>query len=155
MYLKNYRIFIAISIMLDIAFHAGSSGIVNAVELAERTGFLKRGIEPLLQSLSRGGLLESIRGPKGGYRLARSEKVISLKDIVEAVQKGSVEAPSFQHSEKVENRLLVEKIVAPLWEESNKILEAHFAGISLEDLLEKAREEGLEIPSEGPIFFSI
>lgn len=155
MYLKNDRIFIALSIMLDIAFYAGTTGIVNGVELADRTGFLRRGIEPLLQSLTKAGLLESIRGPKGGYRLSYAANMIILKDIISAIHKGKKEERVFIKDGHKEKKFLTERIIFPLWSDCNKILEEYFQKITLGDLLEKARDEGFAIPSDVPIFFSI
>ncbi|MEE8659702.1 hypothetical protein DOFOFD_11910 [Acetobacteraceae bacterium EV16P] len=52
MYLRRDRAMTAVTVMLDIAFHTGRSDLVSGVELAERTGLARRGIEPVLQTLS-------------------------------------------------------------------------------------------------------
>lgn len=70
MYLRRDRALTAVSIMLDVAFHAGRSGVVSGADIARRGDMLRRGIEPVLQGLSRAGLLASVRGPKGGIVLA-------------------------------------------------------------------------------------
>ena len=69
MIVRRDRGMLAVLIMLDVAFHAGRTSTVSAADIAERAGLARRGIEPLLQALSRSGLLESIRCPRGGYRL--------------------------------------------------------------------------------------
>ncbi|GAD10660.1 hypothetical protein GFGA_1c0533 [Gluconobacter frateurii NBRC 103465] len=66
MYLRRDRALTAVSIMLDVAFHAGRSGVVSGADIAKRGNMLRRGIEPVLQALSREKLLDSVRGPKGG-----------------------------------------------------------------------------------------
>ena len=73
---------VAVTVMLDVAFHGGRAATVSAADIAERLGLARRGMEPLLQALSRGGMLESVRGPRGGYRLARPRRDIRLSDIV-------------------------------------------------------------------------
>jgi enterochelin esterase family protein len=50
----------------------------GAADIAERLGAQRRGIEPVLQALTRAGLLDSTRGPRGGYRLARAPRAIPL-----------------------------------------------------------------------------
>ena len=64
MLLRRERAMTAVAIMLDVAFHAGRAEAVSAADIAERLGQARRGIEPVLQALSRAGLLDSIRGPK-------------------------------------------------------------------------------------------
>ena len=56
MLLRHDRALTAIAVALDIAFDAG------------RSGWAWRGLEPVMQALSRAGLLESLRGPRGGWR---------------------------------------------------------------------------------------
>ena len=78
MLLRRERAMTAVAIMLDVAFHAGRTEAVSAADIAERLGQARRGIEPVLQALSRAGLLDSIRGPKGGYRLGRPPRDLRL-----------------------------------------------------------------------------
>ncbi|MBU6499895.1 MAG: Rrf2 family transcriptional regulator, partial [Rhodospirillales bacterium] len=85
MLIRRDRAMVAVTIMLDVAFHAGRSATVSAADIAERLGLARRGMEPLLQALSRAGLLDSVRGPRGGYRLGRPRRDIRLADIVAVV----------------------------------------------------------------------
>src|SRR5271168_1719982 len=82
MIVRRDRSMLAVLIMLDVAFHAGRANTVSAADIAERAGLARRGIEPLLQTLSRSGLLESVRGPRGGYRLGRPRRDITLQDVM-------------------------------------------------------------------------
>lgn len=151
MYLKNDRILTALSIMLDVAFHAGRSGVVSGADIARRSGLLRRGIEPVLQALSRAGLLDSVRGPKGGYRLGRSPRVVTLHEIVCAVGVRD-EAAALQGKD---SNPLQSLVVAPLWAELNESVKERLAGITLADLLQKAERSGLERPRQAPISFTI
>ncbi|MFL5282271.1 MAG: Rrf2 family transcriptional regulator, partial [Rhodopila sp.] len=72
----------ALAIVLDVAFNSGGDTVVSAAELAERTGMVRRTLEPLLQALSRERLLESLRGPHGGYRLGRPARLIKVSEVI-------------------------------------------------------------------------
>jgi Rrf2 family protein len=56
-----------------------------ASRLAEYHGVPSAYLAKHLQALSRGGILESLPGPKGGYRLARPSDEITMLDVVEAI----------------------------------------------------------------------
>jgi len=61
-------------------------GVLAAAALAEYHGVSTSYLLKHLQALAHAGLLESIPGPKGGYRLAKKPESISLLDIVLAVE---------------------------------------------------------------------
>ena len=80
------RLLFAIEAVLDIAYNGGAAPVRSA-EITERERIPRRYLEPVLQELVRDGLLIGIRGPSGGYRLARERRRISLGDIVRSVRK--------------------------------------------------------------------
>ncbi len=65
--------------------HAGDS-VVSAQEIADRSGLHKSVVANLLKDLTKAGLLESVRGIHGGYRLATPADAISLGNILEVVE---------------------------------------------------------------------
>lgn len=73
----------AVTAMMDLALHA-KLGCVSLVDVAERQNISLAYLEQLFRSLRKAGLVNSIRGAKGGYMLARDEKSISLADILVA-----------------------------------------------------------------------
>ncbi len=149
MLLRRDRAMIAVLIMLDVAFHAGRAGTVSAADIAERAGLARRGIEPLLQTLSRSALLESVRGPRGGYRLGRPRRDIKLSDIVETAvceDAASEEGPVGD---------LFARVVEPAWRDLDDTLRERLRGISLDDLIRRAEGTGLRRPLAEPISFSI
>jgi Rrf2 family protein len=148
MLVKRERAMNAVAIMLDVAFHAGRLNTVSTAEIAERTGLARRGIEPLLQALGRAGLLESTRGPRGGYRLGRARGRITLADIVDAV---AAEDPA----EEGAAGALQDLVVAPLWQELNDIVADRLRGLTLGDLLHRAELAGINRPEAEPLTFSI
>jgi Rrf2 family iron-sulfur cluster assembly transcriptional regulator len=61
-------------------------GPVGATEIAQSQGLDVQYTQQILQRLRRGGVIESERGPRGGYRLSRTPEAISLKDILYATE---------------------------------------------------------------------
>jgi Rrf2 family protein len=75
----------AIEAVLDIALNGGG-GLVQSSDITERLDIPPRYLEPILQRLGRAGILVGIRGPAGGYRLARERRRITLGDLVDAIR---------------------------------------------------------------------
>ncbi len=149
MLLRRDRTMVAVLIMLDVAFNAGRAGTVNAADIAERAGLARRGIEPLLQSLSRSALLESIRGPRGGYRLGRPRRDITLADIVEVALADDGAGEDGPVGD------LFTRVVEPAWSELDAALRERMAARTLDDLVRAAEKAGLCRPLAEPISFSI
>lgn len=138
-----------VMIMLDVAFYAGRTGTVNAADIAQRAGLARRGIEPLLQTLSRSSLLESVRGPRGGYRLGRPRRDISITDIVSTVVSMD---PTLDDGPVGE---LFQKVLDPFWREEDQMIGEKLKAVTLDDLVRRAEDAGLRRPLSEPISFSI
>lgn len=154
--LRRDRALTAIAVALDVAFHAGRGGgggaggaLAGAAEVADRLGVARRGLEPVLQALSRAGLLDSVRGPRGGYRLARRPRDISLAEVLAAVAEGS------EPAEDGLSGALQEAVVAPLWDDLETGLRERLAALTLDDLLRRAQAAGLKRPAAEPLNFAI
>lgn len=150
--LRGDRALTAVSVLLDVAFHAGPKGgtVVGGAEVAERLGAARRGIEPVFQALSRAGLLDSVRGPRGGYRLGRRPRDIRLSDAVAAVADGGEPAEAGGLDGP-----LHAKVVAPLWGEMEAALRERLEALTLDDLMKRAGAAGLTRPATEPVNFAI
>lgn len=71
----------AVTAMMDLALHAKINCITLA-EIAGRQNISLPYLEQLFANLRKAGLVSSVRGPKGGYRLAQDDKDISLANIL-------------------------------------------------------------------------
>lgn len=148
MLLRRDRALLALDIALDVAFHAGRAGeVTGASEIAERLGLARRGIEPLLQALVRAGVLESQRGPRGGYRLARAPRETPLSAILAAVAEEEAPPPAAG--------ALAAAVTGPLWAELSALLAARLDALTLQDLLRRAADAGLRRPMREPLDFVI
>jgi Rrf2 family protein len=122
---------------------------VNAAELAERTGMARRTLEPLLQALSRERLLDSTRGPHGGYRLGRPARLIKVADAI------TVGLNSLEESVHDLSGQLHRMVIEPLWAEFDAALLATADSLTIEDLLKRAAKAGLRKPVTDPLNFVI
>ncbi len=74
----------AVTAMIDIAMHS-TNGPATLAGVSERQRISLSYLEQLFGKLRRHGLVESVRGPGGGYHLARSADTVSVADIILAV----------------------------------------------------------------------
>ena len=71
----------AVTAMLDLAMHSGK-GPVTLAAISRRQGISLSYLEQLFGKLRRHTLVDSVRGPGGGYTLARDTSVVSVADII-------------------------------------------------------------------------
>jgi len=133
----------AIEAVLDIAYNAGSEP-VQSRDITARQGIPKRYLEQALQLLVRENLLIGVRGPRGGYRLARERRRISVGDIVRVVR--TIEAKDALNDDAAGSDL-GHKVVRPLWLELHTELLKQLDTVSVDDLCSRADQAGIE--SEG------
>lgn len=137
----------AVAVVLDVALHAGRTEPCSAADIAGRLSVARRGIEPVLQALTRSGLLEGVRGPSGGYRLARPRRDIPLSEVVQAVQEGDGgDGPS---------GALQAAVIGPLWDELDGMLARHLGALTVADLLQRAAAQGIKPRPTEPLDFAI
>lgn len=89
--------------MVELAAVSGEEP-VSISQLAQITGVTERYLEQLLPKLRGAGLIESIRGAQGGYRLARSAERISVGDVLRAGEGNLIPVDCALTSEKACDR---------------------------------------------------
>jgi Rrf2 family iron-sulfur cluster assembly transcriptional regulator len=123
---------LAIAAVIDVAMQAQGQP-VSAKTLAARHGLPPRHLEPVLQALVRYGILKGIRGPRGGYELARDRRRVTANDILRAA--GTVDEVDEAH----DGSDLLTKIVLPAMASAEQEFGIALARISLEDLARDAQ----------------
>ena len=81
MFRLSRKTLLALEAVIDIAYNARPEP-VQAKEITARQGVPQRYLEQVMQQLVRAGILKGVRGPRGGYRLARERRRISVGDVV-------------------------------------------------------------------------
>lgn len=143
MFRLSKKMLYAIEAVLDIAYHAGSAP-VQSQEITRRQGIPKRYLEQALQHLVRSNILIGVRGPRGGYRLARERRRISVGDIVSVVRE--MESAEQKEADVCESQL-GKQIVRPLLNEIQDNMMEHLNGTTIDDLCNRAI--AANISSEG------
>jgi Rrf2 family protein len=133
------KLLFAIEAVLDIAYNAGNAPVQSS-EITRRQGIPRRYLEQVLQQLVRAGVLAGVRGPRGGYRLARERRRVTVGEIVRVVR--SLETAEDPVSDPAGSELGHE-VVRPLWLELQEELMHRLDGITIEDLCARAHRAGI------------
>jgi Rrf2 family protein len=145
------KLLFAIEAVLDIAYNAGTLPVQSG-EITRRQGIPRRYLEQVLQQLVRAGVLAGVRGPRGGYRLARERRRITLGEIVRVVR--SLDGGDDPLAEDA-GAELGRRVVRPLWLELQDEVMARLDNITIEDLCLRAHHEGVPGDHAERLDFSI
>ena len=122
----------AVVMMSAAARHCGHAQM-NAGQLADETGIPLPTVQKLVSRLSAAGLLRSVRGAGGGFKLARPAAAVSLADIIEAIE-GPIAMTACVDTGRHECSLLGNCKVQPHWPMVNEAVRGALAGINLTSL---------------------
>lgn len=125
---------LAIAAVVDVAVHARGTPVA-AKALAARHGLPPRRLEPVLQALVHAGVLKGVRGPRGGYELARERRRISVAEIVRVVEGAEEEKDIILPQ-------LVTDVVQPAVAAAEATFDTALDAVSLEDLCHAADGSG-------------
>ncbi len=131
--------------LFDIAYH--SAGLSTQVkDISARQGISPRYIEQIFQKLKRAGIIKSIRGPSGGYYLAKKLDEITVGEIVRATEGNIhlVHCTSSRKSARKACERFAQCVVRDIWKEASERLMSYLDSITLEDLCKDAQARGIE-----------
>ena len=127
----------AVTAMLDLALHA-QDGPVTLGNISERQKISLSYLEQLFSKLRRGSLVESVRGPGGGYNLGRPLDQLTVADIIVAVE----EPIDSRQCEGRDNCLGDRRCMThDLWENLNTTVISYLAGVTLAQLVKEQRAQ--------------
>ncbi len=128
----------AVSAMLDIAsFEDKQTSFVKIQDISKRQRIPNSYLEQILRNLRREGLLISVTGPNGGYRLSRESKEITIADIVMSIED---RLDSTECGGTADCLLGEECLSHSLWSQLNEELESFLKNKSLADVLSKNKK---------------
>lgn len=126
----------AVAALADIAA-LGSNEPVALSDVALRQGISLSYLEQLFAKLRRAGLVQSVRGVSGGYRLAGAPANIRIADIVEAVDEHIKTTACATGSSIGCQGTTARCLTHDLWDELGRQIDIFLNAVSLEDIIEK------------------
>lgn len=123
----------AVTAMLDLAIHAQTKPVPLA-DISQRQGVSLSYLEQLFSRLRKGNLVESARGPGGGYRLARAANDIAVVDVLKAIDE-NIEMTNCNQQANCQNGEPC--LTHELWMDLSARIYEFLAGISLGQLIQR------------------
>ncbi|HMV71446.1 MAG TPA: Rrf2 family transcriptional regulator [Pseudomonadales bacterium] len=124
----------AVTAMLDLALHE-STGPVSLADIARRQEISLSYLEQLFARLRRAGLVGSVRGPGGGYRLGRVHSEIDVAQIIDAVNE-TYDTVGCQGIESCDRGRMC--LTQTLWYDLSGRIHSFLSAITLADLVSRA-----------------
>jgi len=144
-----------VRVIFDIAYH--SEGLETQVkDISRRQEISPRYIEQIFQKLKRAGIIDSKRGPKGGYFLNRKPDEITVGEIIR-VTEGDIEPvlcldPNDRGRPCGRSKGCVTRII---WNEAGNRLKEYFDSVTIKNLCEKAQKIGIKRESDQRYIYYI
>jgi Rrf2 family iron-sulfur cluster assembly transcriptional regulator len=127
----------AVMAMADLAGNAAGGKPVALADVAERQDISLSYLEQLFAKLRRGGLVSSVRGPGGGYRLSRPSSDLRIADIIVAVDEPIAATRCKPGSAKGCTKTGARCVTHDLWEELGQQIHVFLSSVSLADVVER------------------
>ena len=141
----------AVESVVDIAYNGGSEP-VRSREIAKRQGVPHRYLEQVMQRLVHAGVLRGVRGPRGGYLLARERRRITLGQIARVVR----ELEKMDQKEAADAASdLADQVLQPIWNEMQEDMMIRLDKITIEDLCRRATGLGIARVSDIKLDYTI
>jgi Rrf2 family protein len=131
--------------LLELGSIHPSGQLLQVAEIARRQGIPERYLEQMLTALRRGGLLHSIRGPRGGYRLARPPAEIHLHEVVDCLEGPPTDPHPRSSAGQTPDFAVLEALDDRLQQARRRILE--------QTRLDQLLEERQTLSEPQPMFF--
>jgi Rrf2 family protein len=129
----------ALAAAVNIADRAERGGNISASSIADELNISKIYLEQVFAQLKKANVLNSVKGPKGGYRLAKSPSETTAWDVLTAIELSITEVPeeTVKASAPEIEMSIAENVFKPL----DAAIKESLAGVTVRDLLEYARKQ--------------
>ncbi len=124
----------ALRVMIDLAEHVGE-GFLPLSEIARRQRISEKYLESIVALLGKQGLVDSLRGKGGGYRLNRAPEAYTVAEIVRATEGHFAPVTCLETSPHGCERAAECKTVR-MWEELYRRIDEFLSSVTIADLME-------------------
>ena len=130
----------AVRAMFDLSFYSKGEPVPLS-RISEREEISLHYLEQLFNKLRKGGVVESVRGPAGGFKLAKRPSEITVEEIIRIVEGPIVPVACLEQKDKKRICHRAEKCVTYLlWKRLGKSITEFLAAITLQDLVDEAAQ---------------
>lgn len=137
----------AITAMIDLALRQSNTP-VPLQDLALRHRISMSYLEQMFAKLRQFGLVESTRGPGGGYTLARTAEAITVADIIGAIEDGSDARPK---DVQRETSASAQEMTQDLWDALQSTVVAYLKTVTLHSLAQEQKAKGFQVEERKPV----
>jgi len=124
----------AIRLMLDLAQHMGD-GFVSLKRISERQDISVKYLEAIVAMLNKAGMVESLRGKEGGYRLSRTPEEYTVGSIIRLTE-GSIAPVVCLECGTARCERAADCLSLPVWVKLESVVNNYLDSITLRDVLE-------------------
>ena len=142
--------------IFDLAYH--SSGVpVQIKDISKRQQIPQRYLEQIFHKLKGAQIVKSVRGPGGGYLLAKPPEKITVGDIIQAMREPIDPVFCVDDEKDTTNDCgrADECVTREVWKEAGEKITEFFNSITVDDLCERAKKMGIKKDMKHPYDYSI
>lgn len=139
----------ALEAVVDIAYNARPEP-VQSREITRRQGIPQRYLEQVMQQLVHANILKGVRGPRGGYTLARERRRITVGEIIRVVGEAEEDIGETESQSQ-----LGAAVISPLWDEMQAEMMRRFDNVTIEDLCRRAGASRIQPEQQRQADFTI
>jgi Rrf2 family transcriptional regulator, iron-sulfur cluster assembly transcription factor len=133
--------------LCDIAYSStGTPSQINVI--STRQGISARYLEQIFKKFRKAGIIKSVRGPFGGYLLAKKPKEISVGDIIRAIDGEDIELVFCSGNKKTSKKpcdRMGKCVVSDVWDEASKKLMGYFNSVTISKICAESKKRGIKI----------
>lgn len=130
----------ALRALIDLALHDADEGLVLRRDIAARQEISADYIAQLFRQLRAVGLIEGVKGPGGGYRLARDAAAIGVGDVLRAVEGPVAAARCIIPSDEPSCNRVDRCVTHLLWKRLSEVVTEFLDSVTLQDLCDEAQQ---------------
>lgn len=125
--------------MIDLVQH-GNNGYTSLKDVIARQDISPKYLEQIATALGKAGLIQSVRGPQGGYRLSRAPEEYTIGDILRPIEGDFASVACLENTPNLCPRY-ENCTVVHFWEGLHKVILDYLNSTTLKDLAERHRTE--------------